>query len=83
MLEAPASLGIFYRRLGRAGSNRPGTRVPALIVTPFPRGHFVVDHTVYDTTSILATIEKRFGLASLGPRDAAVNDLSSVFDAKF
>ncbi|HKF69924.1 MAG TPA: alkaline phosphatase family protein, partial [Vicinamibacterales bacterium] len=35
----------------------PGTRIPALIVSPFLRGDFVVDHTSYDTTSILATIE--------------------------
>jgi len=60
----------------------PGTRVPALIVTPFLRGNFVVDHTSYDTTSILATVEKRFGLTALGSRDAAVADLSTVFDAK-
>jgi acid phosphatase len=60
----------------------PGTRVPALIVSPFLRGDFVVDHTQYDTTSILATIERRFGLAPLSSRDAAVNDLSNVFAAK-
>jgi len=32
--------------------------------------------------SIPSTIEHRFGLAPLGPRDAAVNDLSTVFNAK-
>jgi phospholipase C len=60
----------------------PGTRVPALIVSPFLRGNFVVDHAQYDTTSILATIEHRYGLAPLSSRDAAVNDLSNVFAAK-
>jgi acid phosphatase len=60
----------------------PGTRIPALVVSPFLRGNFVVDHTQYDTTSILATIEHRFGLAPLSSRDAAVNDLSNVFAAK-
>jgi phospholipase C len=59
----------------------PGTRVPALIVSPHLRGNFVVDHTQYDTTSILATIEQRFGLAPLSSRDAAVNSLSNVFGA--
>jgi phospholipase C len=59
----------------------PGTRIPALVVSPFLRGQFVVDHTQYDTTSVLATIEERFGLASLGTRDAGVNDLSNVYDA--
>jgi acid phosphatase len=60
----------------------PGTRIPALIVSPGLRGDFVVDHTQYDTTSILATVEQRYGLAPLGTRDAQVASLSSVFDAK-
>jgi len=60
----------------------PGTRIPALVVAPFLRGNFVLDHTQYDTTSILATIERRFGLAPLSTRDASVNDLSNVFTAK-
>jgi acid phosphatase len=60
----------------------PGTRLPALVISPFLRGDFVVDHTQYDTTSILATIERRFDLAPLSSRDAAVHDLSSVFHAK-
>ncbi len=34
-----------------------------------------VDHTVYDTTSILATIEHGLGLAPLSSRDARVADL--------
>jgi phospholipase C len=59
----------------------PGTRLPALIVSPQLRGNFVVDHTQYDTTSILATIERRYGLAPLSTRDAAVNDLGNVFNA--
>jgi phospholipase C len=60
----------------------PGTRIPALVVSPFLRGNEVIDHTQYDTTSILATIEQRYGLPSLSSRDAAVNSLSNVFDAK-
>ncbi len=60
----------------------PGTRLPALVLSPFLHGNFVVDHTQYDTTSILATIERRFDLAPLSSRDAAVHDLSSVFYAK-
>ena len=57
----------------------PGTRVPAVIVSPYARRGFV-DHTPYDTTSILRFIEKRWGLAPLGSRDAAVNDLTNAFD---
>jgi acid phosphatase len=60
----------------------PGTRIPALILAPRLPGNFVVDHTPYDTTSILATIEQRYGLAPLTSRDAAVNSLSNVFDGK-
>jgi phospholipase C len=57
----------------------PGTRVPAIIISPFARRGFV-DHTVYDTTSILALIETRWGLAPLGPRDAAANNMLAAFD---
>jgi acid phosphatase len=63
----------------------PGTRIPTLVVSPFLRGNFVVDHTQYDTTSILATIEERYaadGVTPLSSRDAAVNSLSNVFAAK-
>ena len=41
----------------------------------------MVDSASHDTTSILATIEHRFGVAPLGTRDAAVQDLSTVFSA--
>jgi acid phosphatase len=60
----------------------PGTRIPALIFAPGLKGDFVVDSKEHDTTSILATIEHRFGLAPLSTRDAAVNDLSSVWSGK-
>ena len=59
----------------------PGTRVPALVISPELDSRFAVDHTSHDTTSILATIEHRFGLAPLGTRDAVVADLSSAFRA--
>jgi phospholipase C len=61
----------------------PGTRIPALVIAPHLQGEFVVDRAQHDTTSILATIEHRFGLTPLGPatRDATVNDLSTVFRA--
>jgi len=56
----------------------PGTRVPAIVVSPFAKQGFV-DHTAYDTTSILKFISVRFGLAPLGPRDAKANDLTNAF----
>jgi acid phosphatase len=42
----------------------PGTRIPALVVSPFARKGFV-DHTIYDTGSILRFISRRFGLQKL------------------
>ncbi|WLI07416.1 acid phosphatase [Pseudomonas sp. FP597] len=42
----------------------PGTRVPALVVSPFARKG-TVDHTVYDTASILRLITRVFGLETL------------------
>jgi phospholipase C len=53
----------------------PGTRIPALVLSTSLK-HSAVDHTTYDTTSILATIERSFGLRPLSSRDRAVNDLS-------
>jgi phospholipase C len=55
----------------------PGTRVPALIISPALRHRFGVDHASHDTTSIIATIEHRYGLAPLSSRDAAVRDLTA------
>jgi acid phosphatase len=55
----------------------PGTRIPTLIVSTSLR-RSGVDHTVYDTTSILATIERGLGLAPLSSRDARVADLRPV-----
>jgi phospholipase C len=57
----------------------PGTRIPAILI-----GRSLttsgVDHTVYDTTSILRTIEAEWlppGV-TLGHRDAVVNDLGAA-----
>jgi phospholipase C len=57
----------------------PGVRVPALVVSRYAR-HHVVDHTPYDTTSILRLIETRWNLAPLGARDAGAGDLRHAFD---
>jgi acid phosphatase len=58
----------------------PGTRIPALLVSKaFDRSG--VDHTVYDTTSILATIERGLHLAPLSSRDAKVADLRKAVKA--
>jgi len=53
-----------------------GSRVPAILIGPRVRHRFV-DHTQYDTLSILKTIEKRFGLAPLTALDAAARPLTA------
>jgi phospholipase C len=57
----------------------PGTRIPALVIHPRLRRSFSVDHTQYDTTSVLATIERAARVEPLTSRDASVNDLFGVF----
>jgi phospholipase C len=57
----------------------PGSRVPAIVISPLAR-RGAVDHHRYDTTSILALIEHRWGLAPLSSRDAAADPLSGAFD---
>jgi phospholipase C len=47
-----------------------GTRIPALVISPFAKKGFV-DHTTYDTTSILRLIEWRFGLEKIGERNSS------------
>jgi phospholipase C len=59
----------------------PGTRIPAIIVSPFAKKGYV-DHTIYDTTSILKLIETRFDLEPISNRDAQANDLLNAFNFK-
>ena len=52
----------------------PGTRIPALIISPLAKAG-TVDHTQYDTSSILRLITRRFSLPALPGltvRDAAL-----------
>jgi phospholipase C len=51
-----------------------GTRVPALLISPWARCGYI-DQRIADTTSILALIEARFGLAPLQQRDANAYNL--------
>src|SRR5579864_7682981 len=57
----------------------PGLRVPTIVISPFARKGFV-DHTQYDTTSILKLIEERWNLEPLGDRDAKTGDMLTAFD---
>ena len=53
--------------------------LPTLVIGPLAKKGFV-DHTQYDTTSILKLIETRFGLKPLGERDAAAADMTAALD---
>jgi acid phosphatase len=57
----------------------PGIRVPAIIISRFAKRHFV-DHTIYDTTSILKLIETRWQLTPLGDRDASAANLTNALE---
>jgi acid phosphatase len=70
----------------------PGARIPALIISPFAK-KAVVDHTQYDTGSILRLITRRFDLAGLpgiAARDQALaahgeppmGDLTNALDLR-
>jgi phospholipase C len=59
-----------------------GFRVPSLVIGPMVRRGAVVD-TVFEHVSVIATIQKRFGIAPLNVRAGAANDLSSCLDDSF
>jgi phospholipase C len=63
----------------KAAFDHYGIRVPAIVVSPYAKPHFV-SHTVYDHTSILHFIETRFGLPTLTKRDKAANPMLGMFD---
>jgi len=56
----------------------PGTRIPAMLLSDRLPQRAAVDHTTYDTVSILSTIEDRFGLRALSSRDAADHSLGGA-----
>ncbi|MGB9378102.1 MAG: alkaline phosphatase family protein [Mycobacteriales bacterium] len=60
----------------------PGTRIPALVIGRALR-HSAVDHTSYDSTSIIASIERVFGLPALSDRAASVHDLAPAIRAGY
>lgn len=51
-----------------------GVRVPAIVVSPLISSG-TVDHTLYDHTSVLKTLENMLGVGSLTQRDGNANDL--------
>jgi phospholipase C len=60
-----------------------GVRVPAIVVSAYTAKNTVIGQSVqdcYDHTAILATVEKRFGLAPLTHRDAAAPTLAAALN---
>ncbi len=58
-----------------------GVRVPTVIVSPWIPSN-LIDHTEYDHTSLLSTVERIFGLGALTARDAAANDFLHLLSAE-
>lgn len=69
---SPADGGMKYSKYG-FNFTQYGVRVPAVVVSPFVTPG--VDHTDYDHTSVLATLEFLFGLAPLTQRDKLATSL--------
>ena len=66
---------------GRGDRWGPATRVPTIIVSPFAKRGYV-DHTSYDTTSILKLITRRFGLEPLAGVRRNTGDLTGALDLR-
>jgi phospholipase C len=64
---------------GPATYDRLGFRVPAVIVSPYAKPDYVTDQ-VYDHTSILKLIERKWNLPPLTKRDAAAIDPLDALD---
>ncbi|MEO7580218.1 MAG: acid phosphatase [Massilia sp.] len=73
--------GGFWDHVAPPAGDRwgPGSRIPAIIVSPFAR-RGAVDHTMYDTTSILQFLTRRFQLEPLAGVRKQMGDLSNAFD---
>ncbi len=58
--------GGFWDHVAPPKADRwgPGTRIPAIVASPYAKKGYV-DHTLYDTTSILRFITRRFDLPVL------------------
>jgi phospholipase C len=61
------------------GFGRYGFRVPAVVISPYAKRDYV-SHLVYDHTSVLAMIQRKWNLPALTYRDANANDLMDFLD---
>jgi phospholipase C len=61
------------------GYARYGFRVPSVVVSPYAKTNYV-SHVVYDHTSILAFLERKWNLRAMTYRDANANDLTDFLN---
>jgi phospholipase C len=61
------------------GFRRYGFRVPCVVVSPYAKPDYV-SSVVYDHTSVLAFIERKWNLEAMTLRDANANDLTDFLD---
>jgi phospholipase C len=55
-----------------------GFRFPLIIISPYVQAH--VEHTQYETTSVLRFIENNWSLGTLGQEDQRATSISNAFD---
>jgi acid phosphatase len=72
--------GGFFDHVAPPKGDRwgPGSRIPAIVISPYAKKGYV-DHTYYDTTSILKFITERFKLEPLPGVRADAGDLTHSF----
>ncbi len=70
--------GPWPKGYNRSGFNfeHLGVRVPTLVISPWVTTP--VDHTVYEHSTVLKTLEDLFGLSHLTQRDQAANSLTTL-----
>jgi phospholipase C len=61
------------------GFQRMGFRVPAALISPYGKRNYV-SHTVYDHTSMLAFMERKWNLEAMTVRDANANSFEDMID---
>ena len=64
---------------GAGRYDRLGFRVPAVVVSPYAKPGYV-SHQVYDHTSVLKLVERKWNLPPLTARDAEANDPLEMLD---
>lgn len=63
----------------QASFNTYGIRIPAIVISPWARRHYV-SHVIHDHTSVLRFIELLYDLPALTSRDANADALLDLFD---